>query len=372
MANHGGDIMPIGDLIAHGERWGIDAATTSSLLTGCSPATVETAVILRPVAAAISATSDTPDSVEAVRALGPEVAAAVDAWIDEHGWRLVTSDDIDHPTLAELPALQLRALLAATLAEFEPVDASPVRARVPEPDRALFDELLGEARYGQRQRDDIRGLCWNWPGGLVRRAMLEAGRRLAATGRLRIAEHAAELSAAELDDELRHASGPGPDVAAARAAHRDLVETAPPPRSFGEPEAEPPLELFPRPIARATAAVMAMLKTEVTPQQQPLHGIGIGDQIYRGRACVVVDVADAMEHLQQGDVLIAPVTGPSFNSLLPLVGALVVEEGGTLSHAAIVAREYGIPALVGTTAATTITTGTIIELDPVAGTIRPV
>ena len=369
---HGGDLVPTGDLLAHGERWGIDASTMASLLVGCSPATVETAVILRPVAEALASASHTPDSIDAVRALGPEAREAVDAWIEMHAWRLVTSDDIDQPTLAELPALQLRALLAATTAEFEPVDASAVRARVPESDRALFDELLGEARYGHRQRDDVRGLCWNWPGGLVRRAMLEAGRRLTDSGRLHRPDHAAELTPAELDDALCHGGGPGPDEAAARLGRRDQVEAAPPPRSLGEPEAAPPLDSFPRPIARATAAMLAVMMTEGTPPDEPLRGLGIGDRPYRGRACVVGNVADAMEELEPGDVLITPFTGPAFNSLLPIVGALVVEEGGALCHAAIVAREFGIPALIGAARATSIATGDTVEVDPVAGVIRVV
>ena len=57
--------------------------------------------------------------------------------------------------------------------------------------------------------------------------------------------------------------------------------------------------------------------------------------------------------LQQGDVLITRNTGPAFNVVLPLLGAIVTDRGGQLSHAAIVAREYGIPAVVGTREATT-------------------
>jgi pyruvate,water dikinase len=370
LETHGGDLVPTGDLLAHGERWGIDASTMASLLVGCSPATVETAVMLRPVAAALAAASGAPDSIDEVRELGDDVRAAVDAWIEQHAWRLITSDDIDQPVLAELPALQLRALAAATSAEFEPADPSAVRSRVPETERGLFDELLAEARYGHRQRDDIRGLCWNWPGGLVRRAMLEAGRRLTGTGQLHDPEHAAELSPSELDGALRKGTGPGADVAATRAARRDLVQAAPPPRSLGEPEAEPPLDALPRPIARATAAMMSMLMADATVVQEPLHGVGIGDRTYRGRACVVRDVADAMDQLEPGDVLIAPFTGPAFNSLLPIVGALVVEEGGTMCHAAIVAREFGLPALVGAGGATMIESGTMVEVDPTTGIVR--
>jgi pyruvate,water dikinase len=58
------------------------------------------------------------------------------------------------------------------------------------------------------------------------------------------------------------------------------------------------------------------------------------------------------DRLQQGDVLVARTTGPAFNVVLPLLGAIVTDRGGQLSHAAIVAREYGIPAVVGTREAT--------------------
>ena len=368
---HGGDIIPTGDLLAHGEHWGIDATTMMTLLAGCSPATVETAVMLRPVAGALADTDRRPTTLDEVRALSDEARNAVDSWIELHAWRLVTSDDVDRPTLAELPALQLRAVLAATNSPFDPADPADVRSQVPEADRPLFDELLEEARYGHRQRDDIRGLCWNWPGGLVRRAMLEAGRRLADAGRIHDAEHAAELTPTEIDTLVRTGTGPTADDLAARAARRDLVEAAPPPRMLGEPEADPPLDAFPAPLARAATALMANLMADGTsPENAPLHGTGIGDETYRGRACIVHDVADAMDRLQFGDVLIAPFTGPAFNSLLPLVGALVVEEGGAMCHAAIVAREFGVPALVGAADATGIDNGATVEVDPTAGVIR--
>lgn len=368
---HGGDMIPTGDLVANGERWGVDAATMISLLAGCSPATVETAVLLRPVAAALADASQAPTTLDEVRALSEEARNAVDAWIELHAWRLVMSDDVDRPTLAELPSLQLRAVLAATDAPFDPADATAVRSRVPEADRLLFDEVLEEARYGHRQRDDVRGICWNWPGGLARRAMLEAGRRLVDAGLIDTPEHAAELTPTEIDTMVRRGAGPSAEELAARAARRDLVEAAPPPRTLGEPEAEPPLDAFPAPIARVTAALMANLMADGTaPATEPLHGTGIGSAVYRGRACIVHDATDAMERLEPGDVLIAPFTGPSFNSLLPIIGALVVEEGGAMCHAAIVAREFGVPAIVGAAEATTITPGAIVEVDPAAGVIR--
>ena len=99
--------------------------------------------------------------------------------------------------------------------------------------------------------------------------------------------------------------------------------------------------MFPAPMARATAALMAnLMADETAPPSQPLHGVGIGTAPSQGRACVVADPNEALELLESGDVLVTRVTGPSFNSLLPIVGALVVEEGGPMCHAAIVARDF--------------------------------
>ena len=124
-------------------------------------------------------------------------------------------------------------------------------------------------------------------------------------------------------------------------------------------------------MARATAALMACMEADVTaPQDEPLHGMGVGDRAYRGRACVVRDARDAVDRLEPGDVLVAPFTGPSFNSLLPVLGALVVEEGGTLCHAAIVAREFEVPAVVGALGAMSIPHGATVEVDPLAGVVR--
>ncbi len=379
LATHGGDLVPTGDLLAHCAGWGISANEAAGLLTGSSPATIETAELLRPVARAIaaSATAGSPGSVDDVRALSPAAEAAVDAWLELHMWRTITSDDVDRPTLAEVPALQLAALLGATehLDVAEPNDAA-IRARVPAEHRAHFDELLAEARYGHRQREDIRGLCWNWPCGLVRRALLEAGRRLHAAGGVHEVGHVVELFPDELDRVLRGEHAASADELAERAAERDRIEASPPPRTLGEPEAPPPLDALPKAMARVTAAILANLGADVTPppaddEPSTVSGIGIGDATYRGRACVVRDLMLAFEQLEPGDVLIAPFTGPSVNSLLPVIGALVVEEGGALCHAAIVSREFGLPAVIGAHGATTrIAHGAQVEVDPKHGTVR--
>jgi pyruvate,water dikinase len=74
--------------------------------------------------------------------------------------------------------------------------------------------------------------------------------------------------------------------------------------------------------------------------------------------------------LTQGEILVAPSTDPGWTPLFLTAGGLVMETGGTMSHGAIVAREYGIPAVVGVAGATEhISTGQIITVDGAAGTL---
>ena len=378
LATHGGDMIPSGDLIAQCEDWGIDANDAAALLVGSSPGTVETAVMLHPVATAMRGRGPTAtiSTIEQVRSLDGSTRAAVDAWLELHRWRTVTSDDIDRPTLAELPDLQLSALLhAIELPDAGEPDTAAIRSRVPTEHRAQFDELVIEARYGHRQREDIRGLCWNWPCGLVRRAVLEVGHRLCAAGRIHDCEHVVELFPDELACVMAGDDAPSADTLAERAAARDRIEATPPPRWLGTDEADPPLHAFPAAMARATKAMLANLLADQTPPATDrgagaVHGVGIGNTVYRGRACVVRDLMLSYDQLQPGDVLIAPFTGPSINSLLPIIGALVVEEGGPLCHAAIVAREFGCSAVTGAHEATIrIPHGADVEVDPVRGTV---
>jgi pyruvate,water dikinase len=73
---------------------------------------------------------------------------------------------------------------------------------------------------------------------------------------------------------------------------------------------------------------------------------------------------DEFDRIVKGDVLVTESTSEAFNILLPLLGAIVTDAGGLLSHSAIVAREYGIPGVVGTREATRrIDDGVMIRVD---------
>jgi pyruvate,water dikinase len=79
---------------------------------------------------------------------------------------------------------------------------------------------------------------------------------------------------------------------------------------------------------------------------------------------------DAIARFEPGDALVAPMTSPSYNLLLSLAGALITEEGGEFSHAAIMTRELGLPAVLGVSSATgRIQNGATVTVDPVNGLV---
>ena len=91
--------------------------------------------------------------------------------------------------------------------------------------------------------------------------------------------------------------------------------------------------------------------------------------MYEGPARRVAGPAD-FDRIAHGDILLTESTSEAFNILLPLLGAIVTDNGGLLSHAAIVAREYGIPGVVGTREATErIADGTRLRVDGDTGEV---
>ena len=156
-------MIPVGDYLAHGARWGISFSDAAALLRGSSPATTATAQVLAPAARAIAASDRPPASVQAIRDLSADARTSVDEWLTHFGWPTLTTNDVDQPTLAARPEAQLAALLARPAGP--PRRTRPKRRtrrrpgpRIPASQRALFDEPLAEARYGMRQRDDVVGI----------------------------------------------------------------------------------------------------------------------------------------------------------------------------------------------------------------------
>lgn len=370
------DIPVVGDLLAHAGRWGLPAEDVLGLLGGSSPASSEALEILRPAIDAVRASAGRPGSLEEVRGLSEAAAAAVDEYLRYFGTRVVTSYDVTARTAAEMPEVTVKTVLAAADragSGDERPDPGPVRERVPAGERERFDELLSDARLTYALRDDNTGVCGTWPVGLLRRALLAAGEHLRGRGAVGDPSHAFEAPVEEIVGLLRGAEGPSAAELAARAEERKAQAALDPPPFLGSEPDPPPMDVFPAPLRRTGEAAMAFVETMLdnTRPKDPLEGHGVGEAPYRGRARVVRSAADALERLESGDVLVAPYTSPAYNTVLPLCGAIACQEGGGLSHAAILARELGIPAVVGAPGLLDeVADGAEVEVDPVAGRVR--
>jgi pyruvate,water dikinase len=159
-----------------------------------------------------------------------------------------------------------------------------------------------------------------------------------------------------------------------RRQHRHHLATLDAPMSLGDPEPAPPLELLPKALAdvvRMVQIVIEQLGMGGERSTGGLTGVGIGDRIVRGRACRADSPEQAIDRLSHGEVLVVLCTTPAYSSVLTLAAAIVTADGGPLSHAAVLARELGISAVVGARGALTdIPDGALIDVDPVAGEVR--
>ena len=377
---HGSDLGPIGDLLAHGKQWGLDPVAVMGLLRGASPATLEGQQHGRRMANALAAAGVDPSTITGVAEIRdvPEASAALDDYLTLFGWRVVTSYDVEGLTTGELPSATCALVRACATEAVVRASADPaaVRALVPEADRPMFDELLDDARRAYGMRDDNGPLTAEWPMGLLRRAFLDAGRRLAGSGRLHEADHVFELDSPEVAATLRGASSPSADEAARRAEWRRRQAATTPPPVLGPPLPPPDTSAFPPAIRRVMNIIIAAVSNlEVDPAtaSQDLRGLGIGAGVHRGVARVATDPDRVLDVMAPGDVLVAPWTAPTYNAVLAIAGAVVVQEGGLLCHAAVMARELEIPAVIGCRGAMTlIGDGDLIDVDADTGEVRVV
>jgi pyruvate,water dikinase len=375
---HAPDMLPAGMLLARIDEWNVDRRLLSTALAGASPVSRGEPEPLLRLRALVERAGTKPTSLDEVRAIGPEASAALDAFLDEYGWRLVSSYDTTGLTFGEMPALVLQRIVTSPRPAVDPktarAAAETLRTGVPEAERAEFDRLLDEVKTTCELRDDNGSLTGAWPSGLVRRAQLECGRRLAATGALHDAAHVFDLDIDELVALLDGGTAPSAAEVEERVRAREAAAALLPPATLGPAEVIPPFTLLPPNIAtmgRALVATIDALETNIEASDDALFGTGIGREPYCARALVAHNPEEAIERLEPGDVLVAMFTTPAYNAILPLAGALVVEAGGFLSHAAVMARELDLPAVIGAAGAmATINDGDLVEVDPIAGSVR--
>ncbi len=375
---HGYDLGPIGRFLYECRGWGLEPREVIPLLEGASPSTSEPARRLAAIRSQVEASTTVPTTIEELRAISPQVSADLDEYLRYRGSMLFSRYDVDGVTLGEVPDLVLASILNAA-----PRDVGTeisdrigvVRARVPAADRATFDEVITEARAAMNLRDDNGPTTAEWPLGLLRYALLELGRRLVAAGQAADAIDGLELRIDEIGPALfGKASRFREGELADRRASRWTQRMADAPDLLGPAEVAPPTHVLPGVLPTLVGMVQIVVEQlgmDGKASADGLSGSGVGTVTYRGRACRANTPEEALDRLEPGDVLVVPCTTPAYNLVLSLAGAVVTADGGPLSHAAVIARELGIPAVVGARSALTdIPDGAEVEVDPVAGVVR--
>lgn len=384
-------VITVGDFGVQAGRWtGLGMAELLGLMRGSTPVSAGVCQERDALLAALdesdearellASEGDPAELVAELQRLPAPVGPAAREYVELIGHRVVDGFDLISPLVLEKPELLLASLrhepedeaaAAANLA----AATDRVRSLVPEEEREHFDELLGEARLTHRLRDE-RGVyndIWAW--GLMRRAVLAAGRRLVAEGRLEHPDHLLYAGYGEMRALLASAAEPSAQELAERARRHEASCAMAAPAFLGDPpQPPPPLDGLPQPAARAMAAIGTALgalfqNSEAPNEERLVRGLPASPGVYEGTARVLQGAHD-FDRIEEGDVLVTASTSEAFNLVLPLLGAIVTNSGGLLSHAAIVAREYGIPSIVGTREATAIIPdGARVRVDADAGEV---
>ncbi len=286
----------------------------------------------------------------------PDFMRQFDAYLDEYGHRETVSPVlVTPPTQGEVPetVLGMIKLLAAEPPR-PPVDPDAALVELlkhpllqgPRP-RARIERWVTAARAGIAFREDSH-FYFLMPLPILRKSLLEMGRRLCDVGVLDEPEDVFHLRLEELEEIDDPSTIVEPEKLRAtvrtRSARREELT--------GVPLIDP---------------------TAVFPRRGGGDALITGTPASRGSATgpvrVIREPAE-FDQLTSGDVLVCPYTNPAWTTVFQRAAAVVVDSGGPGSHAAIVAREYGIPAVMGTAIGTkTLTNGQLVTVDGSTGRV---
>lgn len=311
----------------------------------------------------------------------PDVDVPLDAWeelrkrfqyhLEEFG-RTAYEFDFSNPTPIEKPGPQVEAIKGFLVdgcanphdrqnrviaARKAATDA--ILARLRWPIKGWFVRLLGWAQEtGPMREDGIADMGLAHP--LMRRFLGELGRRIAARGALTAPEDIYWIYEEELDAMIAalENGSPMPDINAEISARKE--------------EWAARLKITPPPLLPEKSRwgkIVQGGQTEKQDGRMVLKGLGTSEGLVTAPACVLLGPED-FSRMRKGFVLVAVTTTPAWTPLFTLASAVVTDIGGPLSHSSIVAREFGIPAVMSTRSATRlIRDGQTVTVDGAKGTV---
>jgi rifampicin phosphotransferase len=303
------------------------------------------------------------------------------AYLDEFGWRSDGIYELGDATWREDPTIPLNTVQGyVRLGEEHNPELSLQRATerreqltraareklASDPEKLRrFDDLMEAGKYNTRVTEDHSYWIDQMGVATLRRFCLSVGKRLVSKSLLDRPEDVFFL----YKDEVRQALASGADYRnEARDRRARFVDAGHivPPDHLGEPTPSNPDPFF---IA-IVDKMLGFLPIEPSTDPSILTGVAASPGTAQGTAKVVRSLVEASK-LQQGDIMVCEMTVPTWVPLFATVRAVVADSGGILSHCAIVAREFGLPAVVGTrVGTTTLKDGMTITVDGTRGMVR--
>ena len=334
-------------------------------------ALLDVADAIRPFDEVVAFLQEHPGDLDGLAALpgGLAARAALDGFLDRYGVRCIGEIDLTRPRWGEEPAA-LIPLVLGNINNFAPGEAArrfeqgrqralakrrdvlarlralPDGAVKAQETAAMIDRLRTFSGYREYPKYAIVSRHF-----VYKQALLGEARRLVATGALRNAEDCFFLRFEELHDVVRGTAVPAGLTAERRKAFDAFGALTPP-----------------RVILSTGEIVTGAYRRDDVPEGA-LAGLAVSAGAVEGRARVILDMADA--DVAPGDILVTAFTDPSWSPLFVAVTGLVTEVGGQMTHGAVIAREYGLPAVVGVEQATQrIRDGDRIRVDGTRGYVE--
>jgi pyruvate,water dikinase len=281
---------------------------------------------------------------------GRETRDAIEAWLEKYGMRCVGEIDITRPRWSEHP-ITLVPVILSNLKNFEPGAGARRFEQGRQEARAKEQDVLERLRAlpdGERKREEAKRMIdrvrtfigyREYPKyGMVSRyfvykqALLKEAERLVRARVFREKEDIFYLTFPEVRDVVRTNYVDDRLVRRRKDAFRSYQALTPP-----------------RVITSDGEVVTGEYRRDGVPSDA-LVGLPVSSGVVEGRARVVLEMTQA--DLEAGDILVTTFTDPSWTPLFVAIAGLVTEVGGLMTHGAVIAREYGLPAVVGVVDAT--------------------
>jgi pyruvate,water dikinase len=340
-----------------GEKNAADTLTQSvpdNVTSEMGLALLDVADVIRPYpdVVAVLHHADDEDFLDELATLagGPEARDAIRAFLDKYGMRCVGEIDITRPRWSERPTTLLPVILG-NVKNFEPGAGERLFEQGRREAWAKEQELLERLRAlpdGERKAEEAKRMIdrvrtfigyREYPKyGMVSRyfvykqALLAEAERLVQAGVLREKEDIFFLTFRELEDVVRTNEVDDELISERKHAFRSYEALTPP-----------------RVLTSEGEVIAGEYRRDDLPAGA-LIGLPVSAGTIEGRARVILDMAEA--DLEAGDILVTAYTDPSWTPLFVAIKGLVTEVGGLMTHGAVIAREYGLPAVVGVEHAT--------------------